>query len=386
MQAVTETPDRSFFGIAGVLLRWRRVLIAVPLIFAVVAGALYLLDGASYIASSQFAPHTGQGGASQLSGLAAQFGINVGVGGGEASPDFYATVLESPELLEPLVEATYRFPASGAESADTLVGTLAELYEIEGETVAEVERAMIRRLREDITASADGKTAIVTVSVEAPWAPLAVQLNSRLLELLNEFNVTRRRSRASEERAFVEERLGEAREELREAEAELQRFVSNNRILQAQSPLALELGRLQRKVDLRQQVYLTLAQAYEQARIEEVRETPVITIIERPGALVRRSPGSLPLAVVLGLILGTIVAMGIVFLLDILDRERWRHPEEYARVRSALGWLGRRLPGGIQPRQDVHDEHGLEETGAREIQSGAGARHDREKSAAPVSG
>ena len=38
--------------------------------------------------------------------------------------------------------------------------------------------------------------------------------------------------------------------------------------------------RLQRAVDLKQEVYVSLAKSYDEARIAEVRDTPVITIID----------------------------------------------------------------------------------------------------------
>ena len=48
-----------------------------------------------------------------------------------------------------------------------------------------------------------------------------------------------------------------------------------------QSPqLAFEESRLRRQVQLRQELYVTLRREYETARIEEVNDTPVITVID----------------------------------------------------------------------------------------------------------
>jgi len=89
-----------------------------------------------------------------------------------------------------------------------------------------------------------------------------------------------RQSQAAAERGFTEERMAEAQEELRAAENELQRFLQNNRQFQNSPELVFQHDRLQRRVAMRQQVYTSLVQSYEQARIDEVPNTPVITVVE----------------------------------------------------------------------------------------------------------
>ena len=70
--------------------------------------------------------------------------------------------------------------------------------------------------------------------------------------------------------------------------------------------------RLAREVLVQQQVYATLAQAYEQARIEEVRDTPVITVLASPQRPGRPDPRALIkkafLALLVGGVLGFLVA------------------------------------------------------------------------------
>jgi uncharacterized protein involved in exopolysaccharide biosynthesis len=80
---------------------------------------------------------------------------------------------------------------------------------------------------------------------------------------------------------FTEKRLADARSALRAAEDELQRFLQSNRRLDFPT-LAFERERLEREMTLREDVVRSLAQRYEEARIREVRDTPVLTIIEQP--------------------------------------------------------------------------------------------------------
>jgi hypothetical protein len=103
------------------------------------------------------------------------------------------------------------------------------------------------------------------------------------------------------------------------------------------------MARLQRQVDLRQQVYVALAQSYEQARIDEVRTTPVVTVVEAPETFVQRAPGNVITVGILALIVGLVLAAAWAFLADILRRQRELHPEHYAEFRQLRGRLFRRL-------------------------------------------
>src|SRR2546428_650042 len=98
------------------------------------------------------------------------------------------------------------------------------------------------------------------------------------LALVNTFNLERRQSRAAQEKRFVETRRTEARDELQVAEDRLKSFLERNRDYRNSPQLVFDQERLAREVALRQQLLTSLSQAYEQARIDEVRDTPVITV------------------------------------------------------------------------------------------------------------
>src|SRR5207244_11273019 len=92
---------------------------------------------------------------------------------------------------------------------------------------------------------------------------------------------------------------------------------------------------------------VTLAQAYEQARVEEVRNTPVITIIDDPELYAKRSRSPVLMGV-LGFFGGLVLAMAIALGQEYLIGEQERDPEGYRRLRelwrNSMGriWLRRR--------------------------------------------
>ncbi len=210
---------------------------------------------------------------------------------------------------------------------------------------------------EAVSVSTGRETGLVEVSVQTPWAGLSELLARRILERVNAFNLQTRQSRAAAERGFVEDRLAEARDSLRAAEDRLESFLESNRQFLANRSSSPELTfrheRLQRQVAMQQQVYTSLAEAYEQARIAEVRNTPVITVVESPERPVRPDSRQGVLKLALGVILGGMLGVFLAFGQEFMHRARSDEDEEYqefstlwaqtrADVKSLGGLLGRR--------------------------------------------
>src|SRR5207247_10065243 len=126
----------------------------------------------------------------------------------------------------------------------------------------------------------DDQTGMVRANVTSWYPELAAAIANRFIDYLNDFNTRKRQSQARERRKFVEQRITAAELELRAAEEELRTFYERNRSYQQAPQLVFEEGRLRRQVEIRQEVYLTLKREYETARIEEVNDTPVITVID----------------------------------------------------------------------------------------------------------
>jgi uncharacterized protein involved in exopolysaccharide biosynthesis len=112
-----------------------------------------------------------------------------------------------------------------------------------------------------------------------------------------------------------------AQQALSIAEDALLAFLVQNRRYQDSPQLSFEYNRLQRRVEQQQQLYTSILTAYEQARIEEVRNTPVITVLDSPEGTARRS-GSTILNVVLGIVLGFVAAVIIAMAMEFVSNLR----------------------------------------------------------------
>jgi len=248
------------------------------------------------------------------------------------------------------VSTVYRFPTERG-GRDTISGNLLQLYGVSGESHEDSVLKAIEQFTKRLAVDVDETANTVTIKVSADWPTLAEQIDRLLLDQVNKFNVEQLQSQASAERHFIEGRIGQAQSELDSAENRLRQFLETNRSYQNSPRLQFEQQRLQARLDLRQQVYTTLAQLYEQARIAEVRNTPVITVIDLPeGSAVRHR--HIVRNSILGLLVGLLFGIGLAFAMEYVKEEQLRKPDEYtefARLRQAL-WqriAPRRLLGRV---------------------------------------
>lgn len=332
----------SAYGVLNVLLAHARWFVIVPLITGVLAGVLTLVFGRTWVAESTFAPQTSGGSTARLAALASQFGVAIpGMEEADASIDFYLRLARSRVLLEEVALHDYAF-AFTPESTDTVRGTLITLYDIDADTQMKRLHAAIERLNADLEVSGDLNAGVVTVRTHAPWAGLAVQMNRALLDGIDRFNQERRQGQAAAEREFLENRLVTARAELLASENALSGFLESNRRYEDWPALRFQRDRLARQVNQSEQLVGSLVQAYEQARLQEVRNTPVIAVLDPPEGSARRD-GSLIGNVVWGTLAGAMLVLLLVFAREYATRERSANPadyEEFAARRRGLLRVG----------------------------------------------
>jgi hypothetical protein len=95
-------------------------------------------------------------------------------------------------------------------------------------------------------------------------------------------------------------------------------------------------------VDMQQQLYMSLAQAHEQARLDEVRSTPVIGLIDAPEGSIRRNGGNYIRSAIIGLIFGVILGTLLALWREYFERFRVTQPKRYSEFREALAVISPR--------------------------------------------
>jgi uncharacterized protein involved in exopolysaccharide biosynthesis len=367
-----ESSEISVLTLLNVVLRNRHLVVGLSALGIVIGVVAAVFVGREYGAESRFMPVQAQHDEPRLGQLAAQLGMG-GIVGPTTSVDFYAELLKSRDLLGAVVTSEYEFVVDEA-TGETRSGTLVELLPVKGETPEARLQSAVGRLGERVSVSIHSRSGLITLTTMAPWRNLAVQVNERLLEYLDDFNRERRQTAVGAERSFIEDRVAEAQVELTEAERALERFLDENRGFLTSPRLAFESARLERQVDIRHRRYMDLAQAYEQARIEEVRNTPAITVVDLPKPSGRTGRRIQALLVLLGLALGTSLAVVISFTREYLAWLRSSRPGEYAEFKDlrrtaakelAPGWVLARLRSteGRLPAQGASETEGTKAPG-----------------------
>ncbi len=309
--AETASSGQTILDAFNIVLRNRKLIAAISLL----GGALFLLVALllppTYLATTTFVPDVGSSqnrlaglsGLGGLAGLAGQFGVTLG-GDASKSPRFYADLVKSREVMENVLLTRFPLPTSSGDSASllTIMGTHGR------DSLDRLQRGT-KTLARNVAAQVNSQTGIVELKVETKDPVLSALVAARFVDLLNEFNAHTRQTHARERRRFVEERVADGERNLRQAEDLLRQFYEKNRSWQQAPQLVFEEGRLRRQVEVQQELYLTLRREYETARIEEVNDTPAITVIDRAAPPRRRSEPNIFLLTTLGVFLGALLSI-----------------------------------------------------------------------------
>jgi len=294
----------SFWVWGAILLRGRWRIIRWALLGGALAALVLLFRPPMYASTASFVPSSSDADLAGLSSLAARLGVAVPAGNQAHSPTFYRRLLNSTVLL--------KLVAADTVVVDEMDGqrvALLDLFEVRDLDDARRLEKGARHLGSILETSADNSTGIVRLSVATEWPSVSLAIATAVLNGVHDINRRMRQGEAAAERSFIEGRLTVVREELGTAESHLEAFLRTNRRFDGSPELSFQHDRLEREVSSRQQVLTSLTQAYEDARIREVRNTPVITVLEVPSLPALPEPRHRALLGVFGVILGGFVGL-----------------------------------------------------------------------------
>lgn len=343
--------------LASALNRWR--LVAGVAVAAVIVGLASTLiippvyrSQASFVANSSSGSKLqgATGGASGLGGLISQLGGSVG-GDPSESPNFYVGLLGSRELLTRLLHS--KFPNPRTEQPGDSATLLSILRIRKPDQQSQLELA-VKLVNQSTSAGMDPRTNLVWFSVDAQWPELSAQIANKLIDLVSSFNRETRVSRAKSKRAFLQMRHDSARAALRGAEERQRFFYEQNRGIISAPSLKFEEQRMRRDGELAADLYVNLDRQLEVARIDEINDAALITVID--SAVVPRKAQwprygvMLFSAGLLGIALGLLIAGSAA----VLEDWRMRNPAAWSEFASTFSRTRARTAaedGGVRSRR-----------------------------------
>jgi uncharacterized protein involved in exopolysaccharide biosynthesis len=251
------------------------ILNGVVLIFALVY--LFIIAKPYYESSITILPDYGNKSSllSQFGELASLAGVKVG----ESSPsEIYQNLITSEAVLYPVIYEKYKTKKYSAPM------DLVNYFEFNAESSIPSElknRRVFQKCLEDlvkdrIKIDVERMTKIITITVEMPESKMAADVANRIAQSLDEYVRTKKKSYVIEQRQYIEKRMAQIHDSLTRAEERLKDFREQNRAMTQSPSLTMLMGRLMREVEIKQTVFGELNKQYEIAKIDEIRDMPII--------------------------------------------------------------------------------------------------------------
>jgi uncharacterized protein involved in exopolysaccharide biosynthesis len=335
------------------LRRWRWTMLFPALTVVVTAVLVFVLPSrytsvAIVLPESRTQSQLG-GNLGSLAGLAGGLVGAAGAGGAQ-SPKLYADLVRTDGVIDDvLARQLTSVPRWGAR-APTLLEWLELGGKTHGDSLYYARRYMLRR----VTTDPNRETGTVTIRVTLNSPRAAVEVASWFVSELDQFNNYRRQTGARNRRKFLEGRIAELEGERRAVTDSVKAFYEANREFENAPALRFEARRREARLDQVDEVLTGVRRDFENARTEEVNDTPLLTVMQRPTMPERRSFPQRKLLILLAAVASVLVGMGVAYLLESV--RKWNRTDTEGQADMAEAWrearrgLGRVLP--LRSRRD----------------------------------
>ena len=231
----------TLMDVVLILVRQIKVIIITPTIictFAIIYVLLILKP--VYTSTSKIMSSSTGGSMSQASGLAAQFGINIPTSKSETKW-VYPEIIKSRTLSRSMLKRKFDTMEFGSQK--TLLDILTNDIKSSNNDLATLEVLAVDKFLGMLDVSEDIKTSIVALSVTASDPIFAAEINKTLIEELDAHQRQYNKTKTSDAKQFIQERIIETEKELIAAEENLKIFRDRNRRIE-NSPSAVRATKI----------------------------------------------------------------------------------------------------------------------------------------------
>lgn len=294
--------------VVSMLWKSRKLISIIVATATVLAIVISLLLPNYYKSTAVILPETEKGRLGQLGGGLSDLVALAGVGTGEGSMvRLYPTIIKSEAVLRNVLLASY-YSKSFKDSVN-----LIRFWEIEAKTPERVYQLALKTLRNLLDVQMDIKTSVVAISIETKEPQLSADIVNKTSSELDRFIRTKRTTNASEQRKWIEARLAEVKADLEKSENALREFREKNRRVSDSPQLMLEQERLIRDVQINSTIYTELKKQYELVKIEEIKNIPIINIMDDGKAAASKESPKRSIIVAVTFFLSLMGGIGFVF-------------------------------------------------------------------------
>ena len=138
----------------------------------------------------------------------------------------------------------------------------------------------LNKLKEHISVSKDKITGLIRINSEFEDPHISANVANFIGYEVQNYIQKENSAQSAKEKLFIKDRLSIVKEELEDAEYKLKIFKERNRGYEDSPELFMVFSRLFRETEVKKEVYLTLQQQLELARIDEVKQKPILHILD----------------------------------------------------------------------------------------------------------
>ena len=157
----------------------------------------------------------------------------------------------------------------------------------------------------------DRRTGLIQVNIEMESPNLAAEVANFIGSEIQSYIQKQNTAKAVKEKLFISGRLIVVKGELEKLEEDLKEFKERNRGYEVSPELFMIYSQKFREAEAKQQVYVTLQQQLELARISEVKQTPIINILDEAKPPVSKSRPNRAIVSLLSLLAGFLFGASI---------------------------------------------------------------------------
>jgi len=272
-----------------------------------------------YVTTAKLLPTGEDNSLSNIQGLASQFGFTVPFQSGSnlSFSDIYPEIVKSRQLTGIVLEKKFNTKKFGQNQL--LKNILSRQYRLDKYDVDERFKRASEILQDNIKVSKARLTSIVTLEVGGIEPEFAVDLSNTIISESDKLQREFKTHQVSDKRSFIEERIKDVKKDLEIAQEDLKEFREKNRQVQYSPSLLLEEERLTTEMDVKKEIFSTLKQQFELAKIEEVEEGATVQILDKPVAPYEQSSPKIFLSIFLSIFIGFGLSIVIAYVMDGLE-------------------------------------------------------------------
>ena len=185
-------------------------------------------------------------------------------------------------------------------------------------SVTKNQMEVVDDMRNRINVSLNEETGVINLTVKMPDPQAAAEVGKLGISLLKEYMTNYKTRKAQEDLKYARQQLDDVKQRFKEAQQQLAEFRDSNVNLATAKAQTRE-QQLQSEYDLAFNVYNSLAQRVEQAKLKVQEQTPVVSILQPIQVPLDDTTSGLMILIIITF-LGFIISIGYALLIFLLEK------------------------------------------------------------------